>query len=237
MTSTSDAATPGKDPIKPLEILFIGNSYTYANELPEVLTAMARAAGARPLHYRMVTFGGATLAAHWGDGKGDAARAIEAQHPNIVVLQEQSQLPLVAAEVFQHFARMLDDRIRAAGARTFLYVTWAKRDAPQEQEGLTAAYATVARERHATLVPVGPVWQAVRKAMPELRLHDEDGSHPSPLGTYVAALTFFAVLYDRSPEGLPARIGQAGQTRVDLGPEAAASLQRLVWDVVHAHKP
>ncbi|HLL53079.1 MAG TPA: hypothetical protein VK447_06000 [Myxococcaceae bacterium] len=237
MSSTSHAEAPKKEAGKPLEILFIGNSYTFFNELPEMVTALARAAGVRPLHTRQVTVGGATLAQHWGEGKGDGVRAIDEHHPDLVVLQDQSQLPRVSPEVFQHFARLFDERIRAGGARTLLYVTWARKDAPGDQEALTAAYTAVARERKATLVPVGPVWQAIRKAMPALSLHDADGSHPSPLGSYVAALTFFAVIYERSPEGLPTKLGLSEASAVNITPELATALQKIVWSVVNAPKP
>jgi hypothetical protein len=237
MSSTSHAESPAKAPGKPLELLFIGNSYTFVNDLPEMLAELARAAKVRPVHTRQVTAGGATLEQHWGDGKGAAVRAIDEDRPNVVVLQEQSQLPRAAPEMFQHFARLFDERIRASGARTLLYVTWARRDSPGDQEALTAAYAAVARERKATLVPVGPVWQAVRQQMPGLVLHDADGSHPSPLGTYVAALTFFAVMYERSPEGLPARIDLPGVCTVSIDAVTAPALQRLVWNVVNGRKP
>jgi hypothetical protein len=233
MSSPTFAASP-EEASRPLEVLFIGNSYTYRNDLPEMVGVLARAAGVRPLRYNMVAFGGATLAAHWGEGQGDAVRAIGSRRWEAVVLQEQSQVPLVAPELFQHSVRALDERIRAGGARTLLYVTWARLDVEQDPQALAAAYAAVARERQATLVPVGLAWAAVRRALPHLGLYEQDGSHPTPLGSYVAALTFFAVLYGRSPEGLPARLGQAGQVRVELEPATAATVQRLVWETVRA---
>lgn len=59
-----------------------------------------------------------------------------------------------------------------------------------------------------------------------------DQIHPSPLGSYLMALTHYAVLYQRSPEGLPGRVVLVDNPPLDLPPELAAALQRLVWKVV-----
>src|SRR5215216_2269984 len=73
----------------PLHVLFIGNSYTFVNNLPRLVAALA-ANEARPLQTESVTEGGATLKLHWQ--KGDALRAIRQGHWDYVVLQEHSTL-------------------------------------------------------------------------------------------------------------------------------------------------
>lgn len=60
-----------------------------------------------------------------------------------------------------------------------------------------------------------------------------DEIHFNDLGAYLMALTHFAVLYQRSPVGLPHALLRAdGTSADDPGPEAAALMQRIVWDVV-----
>lgn len=66
---------------------------------------------------------------------------------------------------------------------------------------------------------------------------EQDQIHLSDLGNYVIALTHYAVLYHRSPEGLPARLNRAdGTAAAFLDPEAAAAVQRLVWQVVRGDR-
>lgn len=65
----------------------------------------------------------------------------------------------------------------------------------------------------------------------------EDGTldpvHINDLGAYLVALTHYAVLYQRSPEGLPRQLTRADGTPADApGPLLASLLQRTVWDVV-----
>ncbi|MCF3972231.1 hypothetical protein [Paracoccus salsus] len=62
-----------------------------------------------------------------------------------------------------------------------------------------------------------------------------DTIHLGDLGNYVIALTHYAVLYHRSPEGLPAQLNRAdGNAAQAFAPEAADRVQQLVWQVVTA---
>lgn len=61
----------------------------------------------------------------------------------------------------------------------------------------------------------------------------QDMIHFNDQGAYLVALVHYAVLYHRSPEGLPHALLRADGTPADApSPEAAALMQRLVWDVV-----
>jgi hypothetical protein len=94
---------------------------------------------------------------------------------------------------------------KKAGATVLLYVTWPRRDTPQTIGAIASTYAKLAQRIGATLVPVGPAWMAMREESPATELYIDDGSHPSPVGTYIAANVFYGVLYDKSPKGLPAQ--------------------------------
>lgn len=60
-----------------------------------------------------------------------------------------------------------------------------------------------------------------------------DAIHVNDLGAYLVALTHYAVLYHRSPEGLPHQLLRADGTRADApSAQAAALMQRIVWQVV-----
>ena len=219
-----------------MEILFLGNSYTHVNDLPGMLEELA-AAGGRPLRQEAITPGGMTLDGHAAN-RGTVSK-IASRRWSYVVLQEQSQLPIVEPEAFFQPARVLDAAVRAAGARTLLYLTWPRRNAPENQAKLTNAYGQLARELSAGVAPVGPAWAAALEERPGLALYDSDGSHPSPQGTYLAALVFFAKIFHRSPEGLPARVEHGGRMLVDLSgdPALAGALQRIAWRTVQGVNP
>jgi len=118
----------------PLNVLFIGNSFTARNDLPALVAALAAAAGTTMSH-RLISAGGASLRMHWN--KGEAPKAIREGGYDYVVLQEQSTLPIKNAARFHENVRLFDEEIKAAGSKTVLYMTWARRHAPDSQRALT----------------------------------------------------------------------------------------------------
>jgi hypothetical protein len=237
-------------------VLFVGNSYTYYNNLPEVFEQLARAGHRPDVEARMVTAGGATLRDLWQ--KGEALRALHGARWSHVVLQEQSTLgidyvldgkPRVTSdEAFRPWALRWAEEVAKAGATATFYLTWARRDTPDDQAALNRAYMRAAREGRAAVAPVGLAWARVRAQNPSLQLFDDDGSHPSPAGTYLAACALYASIFDRDPTGLPAtfrgppvdrsgapaRFGQA--VLVDLPAEQARVLQAAAWDAAQELK-
>ena len=244
------AAVSARD-ARPVRVLFIGNSYTYFNNLPEMFTRLASAAK-QPVDARMVAPGGWRLKDHWE--KGEARKALAEGPWDFVVLQDQSTLGVTlyvegksrvsSDEVFRPSADRWAAEIKKAGARPAFYLTWARKASPEDQDTLAHAYMSAARASGALVAPVGLAWRRVRHERPAIDLFAPDGSHPSPSGTYLAACTFIAALLHRDPTGLPATVTgtpvdleteqiQAGKTAVlaQLAPEEARALQQAAWRV------
>ena len=209
----------GKSQRSALKALFIGNSFTARNDLPSLVAQLAAARGRR-LEHRLISAGGASLRTHWNAGV--ALEAIQGGPYDHVVLQEQSTLPIKNARRMHENVRLFDEAIKAAGAQTTLYMTWARRNAPQSQQAITDAYVGIGRELAATVVPVGLAWQRFLGKHDEPVLHDKDQSHPTPAGSYLAGCAFLAVLFRESPVGADAEV--AGLSEKDL-----ALLQRVAW--------
>ena len=111
------------------KVLFLGNSYTSVNNLPEMTRVLALSAS-DTLIYDSNTPGGHTLEGHFGNvtSTGKIAQGTW----DFVVLQEQSQRPSfpdeqVEVEVFP-FARKLDSLINISNpcTETMFYMTWGK---------------------------------------------------------------------------------------------------------------
>ena len=209
---------------EPLQVLFIGNSYTYVNDLPSMLGELAASHDVRPVKTKTIGLPGGTLQAHWE--KAAAVAAIQQTQWDFVVLQEQSMLPTVDPERMYRYARLFDAEIKKRRARTILFLTWARVDKPGMQRALDTAYTTLANELGSIVAPVGPAWQKALTERTDLGLHHQDGSHPTRLGTYVAACVFYSVIYGKPPERSP-RLSNAG-------PLDAALAHRAAWDAVKA---
>lgn len=204
-----------------MRILFIGNSFTSRNGLPGLLKGLAGARGI-DLRHDLISAGGASLRQHLNAGK--ALDAIATGSYDTVVLQEQSTLPIKNAARMRENVRDFHPAIEAAGARTALYLTWARRNAPQTQQALTTAYAASAAELGATLVPVGVVWERFLASHDQPVLHDEDNSHPALAGSYLAACVFLIALLEQDPVGIDVPVK-------GLDPDVAALLRQSAWDI------
>jgi hypothetical protein len=209
----------------PRKVLFIGNSFTARNDLPGLIAQLAAARG-KTLEHRLISAGGASLRTHWN--AGTARQAIQDGQYDAVVLQEQSTLPVKNARRMHENVRLFDEAIKAAGAKTTLYVTWAKRSAHDAQQVITDAYTSIGRELGATVVPVGLVWQRFLSKHEQPVLHDRDQSHPTLAGSYLAACVFLAVLFEENPVGIDAEVaGVDEHDRVLLQKAASQECQSL----------
>jgi hypothetical protein len=202
-----------------LHVLFIGNSFTARNNVPGLIAQLAATRG-KTMQLHLISAGGASLRSHWN--AGEAPKAIEDGHYDYVVLQEQSTLPVKNAKRMHENVRLFDDAIKMAGAKTILYMTWARQHAPESQQGITDAYTSIGRELGAMVVPVGVAWESLLGKHEQPALHDRDQSHPTLAGSYLAACVFVAVLFKVSPVSIGAEV--AGLTAKDR-----ALLQKAAW--------
>lgn len=219
-----------------MRVLFIGNSYIFENDLPGLFADLARA-GKHAVTVESVANGGWTLEQH--QNAVETRAKLKSQAWDIVVLQEQSVIPALPNERVQKMypaIRELHREVQARGARTMLFLTWGRRDGLAEarftnyaamQLQLTKGYTRIADELRLAVAPVGLAWERAHREQPRLELWQADGSHPSRIGSYLAACVFYAAIFKQSPEGLPAAAGVPDAT--------AAYLQKLAADTVLAN--
>lgn len=205
-----------------LKVLFIGNSFTARNNLPELVAQLAEARG-HQLQHELIQAGGASLRMHWN--KGEAQKAIEQSAWDYVVLQEQSTLPVKNGLRFHENVRLFDEVIKAAGAKTALYLTWARQNAPETQAALTDACTSIGEELGAKIIPAGIAWQNFIGQHAAPLLHDKDMSHPTLAGSYLAACVFFAALFGESPAGVVSDLKGLSQSDAEL-------LQKTAWATI-----
>jgi hypothetical protein len=188
-------------PLRNAKILFIGNSFTTRNDLPALWAGLAAAGGSgTQIESEVVAAGGASLRQHLN--KGTAALLLAEGGWDFVVLQEQSTLPVKNPQRTHENIRDFHGIITDNGARTVLYMTWARLHAPEAQATLSATYDDIGAELGVTVVPAGLAWQRALTAAPAPVLHYADKSHPTLAGSYLAACCFQLTLFG-APLGEP----------------------------------
>jgi hypothetical protein len=205
----SGPVEPSARPLGDAEItvLFVGNSLTAANDLPGMVASIAVAAG-RSFESRTVARPNFSLEDHWYAGV-DAT--IGELRPDVVVLQQGPSSVGTNPQHLKRWAETLAPVVRDAGARPALLMVWPERARLEAFDAVRESYRAAAEAVEGDFIPAGEAWRAVWEADPDAALYGADGFHPSRLGTFVAALAVFEVLFDEDVRDLPAIVVEGGK--------------------------
>ena len=226
-----------------MNILFIGNSYTYFFDLPSLFASLCRAnghdvrvdsvtAGGRELHECLTEF---YSDLNVGDPLGKKiSELLEEVEYDVLILQEQSCLPYHNPELF--FAGAVGLSTIIGAWRTILYATWGRMDGSEDLDyfgwtrlsmtkGLYDSYCHAAQLVHGEVSPVGLCFAKAVETTPEIDLYDPDKSHPSYAGSCVAALCHYKTVFGEMPHDLSV---------LKLDSDAVAKLVAIVDEIVQA---
>lgn len=194
-----------------IQVLFIGNSYTGANNLPQLFSDLSLSLG-DSVFVDFYHPGGYTFQMHASDP--NALAKINSRPWDFVILQEQSQRPSfppaqVAVDVFP-YARQLDSLIllNHPCTETVFYMTWGRKYGDQSncaswppvctflgmQDQLRNSYVQMANDNYALVAPVGRAWQSSWTQDSSINLWSPDNSHPSVEGSYLTACVFYETI-------------------------------------------
>ncbi len=234
----------GEESQDSVRVLFIGNSYTHYHDLPDMIRQLALRAGVHEkMNISAVSFtpGGCTLRKHLENP--ELIKALKKGGWDFVVIQEQSTVPAMQTEsvvrnVYPYAAR-LDSLARSAdkNTRVIYYMTWGHKDGFRNpdnpyplamtyegmQDRIKTSYLEMVYTTGAMCAPVGMAWKRVREERPYDTLYWPDRSHPSRLGTYLAANVIYATM-----------LGRHYQTSwtADFDPELAEYIQQVAQETV-----
>jgi len=176
---------------KTLRILFIGNSHTYYNDMPEMVAERFRDQG-YDCQTTMLAHPGWYLKQHVNEP--DVRYNIRYGQYDYVVLQEHAH-PFGPEEDLIEAAVILDGWIREAGSIPVIYMTWARENEEEEQDRMTSVHKRVADRIGALLAPVGEYWWDYKRSRPDIRLYDKDAAHASREGSDFAAKYIWDAIY------------------------------------------
>ncbi len=217
-----------------MNILFIGNSYTYYNELWDRFEGLARASGYE-VKVDSVTKGGYAFF-QMNDPENEYGKIVHEKlrttHYDVIFLQEQSHSPISNHERFEKNGEELIKKAQENGARPILYQTWGRKTGSPDLDklGLTneemtvqlaSAYRALGNRLGVEVSPVGDAFFDVTVHHPEIELYHADQSHPSQLGTYLAALCHFETVLGVSCVGNTYTFGTEDPATVRILQKAA----------------
>jgi len=207
------------------KVLFLGNSYTASNNLPQWIADIADANG-DTLSFQAITPGGQYLLSHASDNQ--VISAIQQGNWDYIILQEQSQIPVIpyhredAMMPGADSLKYLRDTY-SPNAQLMFFMTWGRENGGQQcalgycsypfanffeyQDTLCWAYQSAADSVGASIAPVGEMWRQAylqhQSSLPVLDLFSPDESHPDIQGTYLAALSIYACIFQTTTVTIP----------------------------------
>jgi lysophospholipase L1-like esterase len=208
--SSDSFSVSSQEQTKATKVLFIGNSYSFYNDLPGMLEKLAKANG-KNIETKIVARNGASLQEHWNEKK--ALKTLNGENWDFIVLQERSSIVRDKTGLALKYAGLFDDAAKKINAQTLLYSTPAYKS---EKNRLASyqAYLKLADKLKAEVVPVSPAFEKVFSKLPQIELHAPDGVHPNPTGTFLAAYLFYSKIFGNSPENINAK-----ELKIDLSKE------------------
>jgi hypothetical protein len=198
MAVSCNSSPSGPDDLR-VNVLFIGNSLTYTNDLPAMVEALANASGES---FAVESFTGANFALIDHFNNPLSVEAVRAGGFDFVVLQQgPSSLP-INRDSLRISSELWAPVIRQGGGRPGMFAVWPDVGRTLAFTDVSTSYRLAAEAVNGLFFPVGDTWLEIWDRDPAAALYGIDGFHPAPAGTFAAAVVIVAVITGRDPRSL-----------------------------------
>ncbi len=216
---------------KHINIHFIGNSHTYFNDLPRLVSEIFAAVGI-DAHVSMQTAGGKDLLYHC-DRKDSIFNIVHGGN-DYVVLQEVAS-GFDPEKFAEGIGKFKENALDKSATQPILYMIWANADNRKYQPVITESYRQVGEMLNAPVAPAGEVWSKLLRGNKALSLYREDGNHATSLGSYIAAACIFYAITGRQR---PIVLREEGQphTRLAIDAELAKKIHSVACRTAKKYK-
>jgi hypothetical protein len=176
---------------KELKVLFIGNSLTYSNELPAVVTQLGVKEGVK-INYQSFCFPDYSLEDHWKEGK--VKEEIEKGIYDFVIAQQGPSAMPESRVLLTEYATKFSELCKKNKSRLVMYMVWPSKGRVFDLDKVIQSYSLAAKESGSLLAPAGLAWKNLWQVDSLFSLYSPDGFHPSAEGSLLAALCIYGVI-------------------------------------------
>lgn len=167
-----------------LQILLVGNSLTYYNELPKRVQERAQEKG-KKIGIKTLAYGNYALEDHWNDGL--LQKLVESKEYQYVVVQQGPSSQADGRSSLLEYGQRIQALCQENEAQLAFYMVWPSRMYYHTFDQVIENYTVAADSSKAILCPVGAVWKAHFDATQDFSYYGPDGFHPSVEGSQEAA--------------------------------------------------
>lgn len=175
-----------------ISVLFVGNSLTYTNSMPSILSFIAK-------NYRIniktkcMCISNSALMDHWSDGSLKAT--IENGEFDFVILQQGPSSQPYGRSILIEYGQDIKEFADKYDVITAFYMVWPSVSYYHTFDGVIESYTMAAEQSGSLLLPVGAVWKDYIHTTNDESLYGSDWFHPSKKGSFLAAWVIYHSVY------------------------------------------
>lgn len=178
---------------KEYSILFIGNSLTYSNDLPELVKKKALDKEIK-LTTKTIAYPNYALEDHWNDG--DVQRLIASDKYDYVIIQQGPSSQAYGKTSLVEYGAKFKNLCATNNTKLCFFMVWPSQQYYHTFNGVIANYSNAALENNAILIPVGKIWKAHFDKTNNFDYYSSDNFHPSAKGSNSAAQIIVNTLFN-----------------------------------------
>ncbi|MBR5311873.1 MAG: hypothetical protein IKU40_03205 [Clostridia bacterium] len=175
-----------------MKVLFVGNSHTYVNDMPELFARFAEKTTGEKPEVVMLAYGGRDYDWHLREYTSLRFNLMYGGFDYCVL--QQAAHPYPPIETTLKTGAEIISLCHRCGVKPVVYMTWAEKRFPENQQKMIDTCEKLAGENDALLAPVGRIWQEVQQTRPDIELYHTDGEHAGPYGDFLIAAVFCRLL-------------------------------------------
>lgn len=174
-------------------ILFVGNSFTYTNDIPLLVKKKAKLKGIK-LNTKMLAYPNYALIDHWNDGK--VQKLISRKKYDFVIVQQGPSSQNKGRQLLLEYAEKFSELCKTNNSKLVIYMVWPAVDNFHTFGSVINNYREAAVKNNAVLCPVGEVWKTFIENTNNFDYYSFDNFHPSLKGSQVAADVMVQYLFN-----------------------------------------
>lgn len=175
-----------------MKVLFLGNSHTFFNDMPELFARFAEKTTGEKPEVVMLAYPGRDLDWHRKEYFAMRFNLMHGGYDYCIIQQAAHPYPPIESTL--KTGAEIIDLCHRCGVKPVVYMTWAEKRFPENQQKMIDTCEKLASENNALLAPIGSVWQSVQQSRPDIELYHTDGEHAGPYGDFLIAAVFCKLL-------------------------------------------
>ena len=177
---------------KTYQILFIGNSLTYSNNLPKLVKNSAKINGII-VNTKMIALPNYAIEDHWNDGK--VQKLISNNKFDFVLIQQGPSSQNDGRKMLIEYGEKYSKLCNLNNSKLFYFMVWSSVKYYHTFEGVIKNHKDAALLNNSILIPVGEKWKKFIDNTQNFEYHGIDGFHPSLKGSEIAANEIVKTLF------------------------------------------